>query len=233
MKTFFSVKWTCSQICIAGKVRHTKFKKPKTVTGARRWWRATRGGGFVERLRWLSLQASSSGLKSRRGPTNKSSTSLMVNMVCVLYSSYWCTHGPNPIVLCVKEFKQKTCGIKSYQETFVICRCKFDVFFGNTCFLRLHQNLKKMVWMMNNARWTWKLNEPVDIDGTGLLNQDFFAGHWRSIWTVPRSFSRHFQEIKRRRSFIGCRDSVDSDKILDCRMDIKWSSIERNLMESL
>ena len=134
MKTFFSVKWTCFQICIAGKVRHTKFKKPKTVTGARRWWRATRGGGFVERLRWLSLQASSSGLKSRRGPTNKSSTWLMVNMVCVLYSSYWCTHGPNPIVLRVKEFKQKTCGIKSYQETFVICRCKFDVFFWEHLF---------------------------------------------------------------------------------------------------
>ena len=134
----------------------------KSVTGARRWRRATRGGGFVERLRWLSLQASS-------GPTNKSSKSLLVNMVFVSFSSYWC--ATNPIVLCERRFWQKTCGIKSNQETFVICRANVMLFFfsGNTCFLRLHQNLKKMVWMMNNARWTWKKNEPVDIDGTGLL----------------------------------------------------------------
>lgn len=136
----------------------------KSVTGARRWRRATRGGGFVERLRWLSLQASS-------GPTNKSSTSLLVNMVFVSFSSYWCVQ--QNLLFCVKgDFGKKHVVLKAIKKpsSFADANAMFFFFFsGNTCFLRLHQNLKKMVWMMNNARWTWKKTEPADIDGTGLL----------------------------------------------------------------
>jgi len=48
-------------------------------------------------------------------------------MVFVSFSSYWC--ATNPIVLCERRFWQKTCGIKSNQETFVICRANVMLFF--------------------------------------------------------------------------------------------------------
>ena len=129
-----------------------------------------------------------------------------------------------PIVLCERRFWQKTCGIKSYQETFVICRCKCDVFF----FFWEH--------LFPQA--------PPEPEEDGLddeqrevdMEKDWTCGYWRygsvdlrflcraldselPSEKVPSSFSLHFQEIKRRRSFIRCRDSVDSDNIADCRMD--------------
>ena len=164
----------------------------KSVTGARRWRRATRGGGFVERLRWLSLQASS-------GPTNKSSTSLLVNMVFVSFSSYWCVQ--QTLLFCVKgDLGKKHVVLKAIRKpsSFADANVMFFFFFWEHLFPQAPPEPEE----------DGLDDEQREVD----MEKEWTCGYWRyrsvdlrflcraldselSSEKVPPSFSLHFQEI--------------------------------------